>query len=141
MIDLELGENISIIHKNRGSRGGGVAILFDKSKCRLGEYKITGNPAEVVAAVGKFNGDTRKVLVMSVYLPQKIKAERLQATLEAIELTISRVKSENTDPYIFIGGDFNGLDFNPAIRAFPDMAEVDSPPTRGAARLLSLIHI
>ena len=39
--DLELRENLSIINKNRfGRRGGGVAILYRKDKCKLGEYKI-----------------------------------------------------------------------------------------------------
>ena len=83
--DLELGEEISIIHKNRGAKkGGGVAILFNKSKCRLGEYKMPGNLADVVAAVGKFRGDSRKVLVVCAYLPPNMKAATLKSTLESV---------------------------------------------------------
>ena len=70
--DLELRENLSIINKNRfGRRGGGVAILYRKDKCKLGEYKIIGNGWEIVAAVGKLKKDSRKFIAITVYLPSK----------------------------------------------------------------------
>ena len=55
--DLELGENLSIINKNRcDRRGGGVAIVYDRAKCKLGEYKIQGNGWEIIAAIGTLTG-------------------------------------------------------------------------------------
>ena len=128
--DLELGENIAIINKNRHNRkGGGVAILYRKDRCKLGEYNIIGNGWEIVAAVGKLNRDSRKLLVITAYFPPKMDAEQLAGALKAIEDTVRRVKMENEDPYIIIGGDMNRHNLKPAVLPFPDICLLYTSPS------------
>ena len=135
IVDLELGEEISIIGKNWESRGGGVAILFSKARCKLKEYKMCGNPGEVVAALGKFKGDSRKLLLVCAYLPPKTTAHRLGSILESVSDTITKAKTENGDLYLVLGGDLNRFCITVAIDQFPNMQEVDSPSTQDGARL------
>ena len=81
IIDLEWGTNLKIIYKNRprtraGLRkvGGGVSIIYDKSKCSLRERKIEGNKYELVLAVGKVGNIARQVAIFCVYLEPRMKA-------------------------------------------------------------------
>ena len=68
MVDLEYNTNLKIIYKNRPKKptlaravGGGVSILFNKSRCSFKERKISGNGFELVAAVGKVGKMARQV--------------------------------------------------------------------------------
>ena len=60
VLDLQYGTALKILYKNRprkhaGARvvGGGVSIVYNKSRCSLRERKIVGNNFELVAAVGR----------------------------------------------------------------------------------------
>ena len=107
--NLELVENLSLIMKNRKSHkgkiaGGGVAVVFDKSRIKLSEYKIKNGCGEIVCAGGKIPSVPRKVFLMSIYIPPRMKAPQNRATLERINGTISTVKEEMDDPIIIVGG-------------------------------------
>ena len=67
--DLLDGSHIELIRKDRGSRGGGVAIAYDTRKARFKRYQIQDNRYEIVCATGKLNNSSRKVALFSVYLP------------------------------------------------------------------------
>ena len=52
--DLDLGAGLGLIHKGRrGKRGGGVGILYKKSKISLKKLTLHQNNYEIVAACGK----------------------------------------------------------------------------------------
>ena len=54
--DLQYGENISLIRKDRnGRKGGGVAIVYNNAKLKLGELELIGakRKQEIVAAKGR----------------------------------------------------------------------------------------
>ena len=57
--DIECAEKIDFICKNRGRRGGGVAIAFDSA------LAIAGNKFELVGAVGRTKTNMRKCVVFS----------------------------------------------------------------------------
>ena len=68
IMDFQDSADFSIIR--RGRRGGGAAIVFDRSKLRLLHAKH-----EIVAAIGR-RGQRRKVLVVGLYIPPGIMRRR-----------------------------------------------------------------
>ena len=150
--DLELGENLTILHKNRKSKGGktaggGVAIVFNKDKIRLKEYRIRSAKTELLCAVGKLPGLNRKIFVLSAYIPPQIKARQSKEALDLINRPVSQAKNEFDDPLVIAGGDFNNRPLVDALAEFDDMKIKQTPPTRKdevldlVASNLSLIHI
>ena len=57
--DIDQANGISFIRRDRGSRGGGVAIAFDREKIDLKKVRLNslkGKKFEIVAAMGKIVG-------------------------------------------------------------------------------------
>ena len=138
--DLEMGENISIIHRNRLSKrgrtaGGGVLIAYDRLKMNLKEMTIRRGQSEIVCATGKMRGLSRKIVVMSVYLPPKLSVTKAKESLTFVSDAVGRIKDELSDPIFIIGGDFNKFDLTDFMCDFPDIKVLDSPPTRQEERL------
>ena len=141
IIDLEYGTDLKIIYKNRPKRrasaravGGGVSIIFDKTKCNLRERKIVGNKFKLVAAVGRIGKVPRQVALFCVYLEPRMKVEDLRELNQLVCHEILQLKSSG-DPLIFFGGDLNKKSVGPALVNFPDIVQVNSEPTRGDACL------
>ena len=65
MDDLTLGANLSFIRKDRGSRGGGVAICFDHTRIRMSSFPIpqVNKSVEVVCALGSTTLTKRRIAV------------------------------------------------------------------------------
>ena len=59
------------------------------------------------------------------------KADKYRSTLTDL---ITKIKIEQKNPIIILGGDLNGFDIEPALEEFSDMREVKSPPTRNGER-------
>ena len=141
VIDLEWGTNLKIIYKNRpktraGLRkvGGGVSIVYDKSKCSLRERKIKGNKYELVLAVGKIGKIARQVAIFCIYLEPRMKVNEVAELSELLAEEILRLKAKG-DPIIMIGGDMNRKDIAGAFGDFPDIKRCNHAPTRGDACL------
>ena len=141
VVDLEYGTNLKIIYKNRPKRvtsaravGGGVSIVFNKSRCSFKERKISGNNFELVAAVGKVGKMARQVALFCVYLQPRIKAAELQQIIDIINSEIILLKSRSS-PLIFLGGDLNRKSLDGAVEDFMDFKQVNFEPTRGQACL------
>ena len=104
------GSHIELIRRDRGRRGGGVAVAYDTRRAKLKKYVVRGNKFEIVCASGKFNNNSRKVAIFAVYLPPK---QTLAATKEAatcIADCILKLKTESNDPLIVVAGDLNRKD-------------------------------
>ena len=141
IIDLEWGTNLKIVYKNRpknsaGLRkvGGGVSIIYDKSKCSLKERKIKGNKFELVLAVGRVGKIPRQVAIFCAYLEPRMKAEELADLCEMVAGEIILMKARS-NPLIVLGGDLNRKSIETAIDNFPDIVQANSEPTRGDACL------
>ena len=141
IIDLEWGTDLKIVYKNRprtaaGRRkvGGGVSIIYSKSRCNLRERKIGGNKFELVLAVGKVGSIPRQVAVLCIYLQPRMKADELAEICEIISREILMLKAKG-DPLFFIGGDMNRKSLEAALADFPDIVQCNFEPTRGDACL------
>ena len=138
VIDLEFGSNRKIIYKNRPARkasaravGGGVSIVYDKSRCSMRERKIVGNKFELVLAVGKIGKIKRPFAFFCMYLEPKMKAADLDELNELVCSEIVQLQASG-DHLIFVGGDLNRKSIQRAIRDFPDIVQLNNEPTRGA---------
>ena len=137
MDDLVDGANISFIRKDRGTRGGGVAVCFDPTKIRMNKFVVpqNGGHSEFVFTLGQSRLTKRKIAVGAVYLPPSIKSRDLKLALEGLIDAIDRIKTKHSDAVFFIGGDFNGKDLEPLLTAFPELKPVGAGATRRGAAL------
>ena len=133
--DLLDGSHIEMIRRDRGRRGGGVAISYDTRKAKLKKYVIPNNRFEIVCAVGKFNNNTRKVAIFAVYLPPKQTSTTTKEVEACIADCILKIKSESNDPLIIVAGDLNRKDISGAFVEAVDVKLHPPIPTRGTAAL------
>ena len=144
LFHLEHGTGLIMICKNRTNRtrvvdraiagprrGGGVAIVYHKNRMQLKECKIPGNKYEMVCGVGSVTGNKRKVVLISTYVPPKTKLATFDAMCECIINFVNKVKTDFSDPLIYLGGNFNKRSLSTILDCFPDVNVLDSPPTRG----------
>ena len=139
--DLRKAEGLDLIHHSRKlskkgrPAGGGVAIITKRSTCILKEFKITRGRAEIVCAVGRVIGCSRKIALIGAYISPRCKAAQVNDALEKLCDAIRKIKETFNDPFITIGGDFNRAKVEDALGEFPDLQVVCTPPTRGQANL------
>ena len=123
-------ESIDIVARNRSSRGGGVAILFNNRKIALRKVKIKNDKFELTAAVGRTTAHARKVFVIAAYFPPKMKSEEVSEMNEIISSIVGQAKTSYEDPLFVFCGDINKKNMNIFMADHPDVAPVDTPPTR-----------
>lgn len=128
--DLSCAENISLICKNRNTRGGGVCIAFDKRKMKIARFPLPTSPFEVVCGVGSLSRLSRKIAIIVVYIPPKYTNEEVRKLNDYVSLAIEKLKNTYNNPLICVGGDINKKDFAPAIADFNDIAMLPGIPSR-----------
>ena len=125
--DLRNGESLDLFHHSRkiSSRGrpagGGVAIISNRARCSLKEFKITRGKTEIVCAVGRIVRLPRKLVVIAIYISPRCKAPQVKDALEKVADAIRKIKETFPDPYIIVGGDFNRVKIDDTIGEFPDL--------------------
>ena len=120
--ELSGGAHLELIRKDRaGRRGGGVAVIFDNRKARLTKYHIPGATQEIVCAVGKLTGTTKKTVVIAVYLPPNQTKKVTQDIIGVLADGVLKIKTELEDPYIIIAGDLNNRDLSSAFSEYVDI--------------------
>ena len=134
--DMEMGENIGIISKNRrGGRGGGVAVAYNMERLQMTEFKFPRNTFELVCAVGNSSASNRKIAIIAVYIPPN---QRVATTLKLKEVLtdgINKLKCKFDNPVICVGGDTNNRKISDLLEEHPDVKLVDTPGTRHGAKL------
>ena len=93
------GHGVGLLTRNRseaaanGVTYGGVAVLWKAGACNLKSLDFP-NPLdfEVLLAAGRIKGHTRKLVVMSCYLPPGYVKARGEAALEHISDAVVHVK-------------------------------------------------
>ena len=136
-INLNEGHGLGIINKPRPQKsdgktinGGGVAIIFDRSKISLKPYPVKMRQAhKIVAATGKMPGVKRKIAVICAYPPPKSLARSYNSAFRTITGTIQSLKKNLNEQVIILGGDFNNFKIRPHVESFEDVKVIDSGPT------------
>ena len=139
--DLQKAEGLDLFHHSRKlskkgrPAGGGVAIVVKRSACVVKEFKITRGRSEIVCAVGRVVGCSRKIALIGIYISPRCRAAQVQDALERLSDAVRKIKETFNDPFITVGGDFNRSRVEEALSEFPDLQIVATPPTRGRANL------
>ena len=123
MDDLTLGANISFIRRDRGSRGGGVAIAFNPNLLKLTKFPVPQNQvnAEIVCAVGNSPITKRKIALIAVYMPPSIRRAELDGYIYTLVDLMDNIRTKYEDPVVLLGGDFNNKDIGRLTTAFPEL--------------------
>ena len=96
--DLTLGSGISLICKNRsrnhrGVAHGGVALAYRADAVTFKEVVIPNPDSfEVLVTIGNMRGHSRKIVVISCYIPPNYLTNRGKTCLEYISNTVIEVK-------------------------------------------------
>ena len=136
--DLSAGSGIGMVTKNRpantmGFSHGGVAIAFRESCCSFKEVHLLDTQgSEIVAAVARFPGYSRQLVVVGCYLPPTYSASEGAAALDRVTQAVIEIKRRFRSPYIIVAGDFNQWEVDKALIDFIDLVEADVGPTRGS---------
>ena len=133
--EVENGAHLNLIRRDRGTRGGGVAIAYDTRKMKLAKYRVNTGGFELVCATGKINNESRKIAILAVYLPPKQTKAKTRVFCEIISDTIGKLKIELKNPYIILAGDINKKDIRQAFKEYPDIEQGPSLATRGGSAL------
>ena len=138
---------------DRGFSHGGVALIFNTGACtfKLMDYPNPEN-FEVLPCIGSLPGHSRKMLIISCYLPPGYDVRKGKACLDHVSDHVLHCKAKYKEPYLVIMGDFSQWNISEALSHYRDIGEASVGPTRGSRCLdrifvsfvediLSLIHI
>ena len=131
MDNLTIGANLSFIRRDRGSRGGGVAIAFNPTRIRLSKLPFERDKKkEIVCAVGNCSLSKRKVALIAAYLPPSINAAELDGYIYSLVDMVDNIILKHPDAMIYVGGDFNKKDLSRFRTAFPSLLPIQAGATR-----------
>ena len=91
LTDMRDALGYECIRQDRGSRGGGVAIIYKTGDLHMQQIK-TGTKNEIVAALGRRTGQRRKTVAIAAYLPPNLDAEKSDEVLQEIVNLIGTFK-------------------------------------------------
>ena len=137
MDDFTNQTGLCFIRKDRAGqrRGGGIAICYRKDRIQFSKAKIPPSKHEVMAAVGRREGQRRKIVVVTVYIPPWYNAQQNRSLFTYTNDAVLALKNKYENPYIIFGGDFNRRDFKLAVQEHQDIKQIQSGPTRNTASL------
>ena len=128
-MDLELKNNISIIRRDRNSRGGGVGIAFDKSRSTFAKIKLKSlvkSGLEILPVSGKVHGFKRVHVIFSCYIPPSYNALDNARFFDKLADAVSEARTKFPEAWITVGGDWNRRDLKPVLDVFPDLKLIAS---------------
>ena len=137
---LTYTEGIGMITRNReaasnGVSYGGVAVVWNESKCTLKRLDYRAGDFEILACSGRIKGHSRHLVILACYIPPgytKLQGER---ALEEISDTIMDVKWRFSDPYLVVAGDFNQWNIGDVLLDFQDVKEAEVGCTRNGKKI------
>ena len=138
MADLTVGAELSFIRRDRGSRGGGVAVCYNPTKIRMSKFNFkrpVNDRTELVTAVGNCPLTKRKISMSAIYLPPSLNKADLNMCISTLVDCIDQVVTKYPDCIVFVAGDFNNKDLSTFTSAFPDIRPMGTGPTRRDACL------
>ena len=123
--DFQSWHGFALLRRDRQyQRGGGIGMLYDKTKIDLRTVKIARSEFEVMAAIGRTTGQRRKVLIIGVYVPPSYDVDTSERCLNFVNDTLVQLRGRYTNPYVIVAGDFNKRSIRRATRDFPDIQAI-----------------
>ena len=139
LLSKQTNKQMSFIRRDRGSRGGGVAICYNPTKIRMNRFNFKQQAqctnTELICAVGSCSLTKRKIAAISVYLPPSLQAEHLRNAIQSVTDCIDQVVIKFSDILLFLGGDFNNKSLGDFTSIHPEMKPIGAGATRRGACL------
>ena len=141
VIDLNAGCSLDMLTHNRKAKrsgrtaGGGVALVYDKKCLKMNELLIRKGRSEIICASAKVPGLSRRLVVIGIYLPPSIRAEKRKKKMGCIRDAIAHAKGEFRDPIKIVTGDTNKMALTEATEDYPDIVIHEVGATRGSSKL------
>ena len=133
--DILQGNDLGLINRNRKSRGGGVAVVFNKNTVVLKESYKFGKNQEVVCGTGRWITGGIKVAVISIYIAPKTTSPELAQLKLSITEKMERIRADLGECVFFVAGDMNRRDISECFINFPTLNKLPSGATRGQSVL------
>ena len=137
LADFEARSEYKLIRRDRtqGMRGGGVAIAYNENKIQMSRARLPHSKHEVVAAIGRRQGQRKKILILGIYVPPWYNAAQNSSMYNYINDCLVLLTARYEDPYIILAGDFNRRDIRKVTQNFIQIKPVLTGPTRNDAVL------
>ena len=139
---LSQQHEISLLRKDRTSRGGGVALAFDSTSAEFKKVQLRtlkGCEHEILVAHGRVHGVKKSHLVFVGYIPPSYMSAQNKGFFDVLTDAMSEAWSKFPESWVTLGGDWNNRDLAPVLTLFPDLKMVESGPTRKTATLDILV--
>ena len=124
---------ITLIRKDRDSRGGGVAIAYNSSQITLKKLFLNSlkhQPQfEIVAARGKLRGYKKELSIFSCYLQPTLNCAESLDFMDTLSNTIAEAET-SSDGWFVVGGDWNNRSLTGILDMYLDLIKIKTPPTR-----------
>ena len=78
---------------------------------------------------------SRKFVAVCVYMPPGMSSASAQSCLGFLVDGLLEIKRRYQDPFIALSGDFNQYKIIEALKDYPDLVLLQTPPTRGGKTL------
>ena len=139
--DFQSINSCEFIRKDRrnGRRGGGVAIWFSGQVISMSRARLPHSKHEIVAAIGRRTGQRRKILVIGAYIPPWYNSAQNKNFYLHLNDCLTLLQKRYDQPYVIVAGDFNRRDFRAATSEFPEIKQLQTPPTKPYWMLLDPI--
>lgn len=127
--------HMGIIHRNRLSCGGGIAIIFDSNKMSLKESFRFRAGTEAVCKVGRCAVSNRRKVIVGFYIPPKTDSTGLLGFKVQLKEKLEQIKADIGEFDLYVGGNANRKDIRDSFESFPSVQMLQTRPTRGDATL------
>ena len=136
-----MGHGLAVHHLNRnpspnGVSHGGVAVVLRNSVTSSSLFMFP-NPEcfEILPIAVDLVGVERKLFIIAAYVPPNYSMIKARACLQHVANIVLDMKRTSNNPYVIVTGDFNQWDVAGALADFPDLQELETPPTRDDRRI------
>ena len=137
---LTYTEGLGMITKNRkeaanGVSYGGVAVIWDESRCTMKRLDYRAGDYEILACSGRIKGHSRHLVILACYIPPGYTKLQGEGALEEVSEMIVDLKRRFSDPYLVVAGDFNQWDIGEVLLDFQDIREAAVGGTRNGKKI------
>ena len=141
IIRAESGDGLGMINNFRSKRktnanpGGGVSIVYRKSKMEMKRVQVNVKGQEICVAEGKLLGQSRPVYVVGCYLSTRLTKNEAKMYMNILSDVIGELETKNPNAEMVVAGDFNRVDMSPMLDLHQRLQLIGTPPTRREAHL------
>ena len=118
----------------KGRRGGGFALVFNKSRYKAEKLNFGQPPINfeiIICKMSKLEPPVFNQFVFSCYFKPQMTSNDIERALSYIQMAIIKIESKYNNSQLFFGADINHVDINLILNLQPSFRSLNKNPTRG----------